>query len=95
MINGFMGQLQGPFKANEDLYKKIKDNARTDFEFVSHLGIQVEKDTMVNINGKSFQVGRTGIYEVGNTEITALHFEEDTDEYSLIDYTLYVSEEEN
>ena len=42
MINGFMGQLQGPFKANEDLYKKIKDNARTDFEFVSHLGIQVE-----------------------------------------------------
>ena len=92
-MNGYMGQLQGPFKANEDLYAKIKENANTDFQFIDHLGIQTKKDTMININGKSFQVGRTGTYEITNAEVTALHFEEDTDEYSLVDYTIYIGEE--
>ena len=93
MINGYMGQLQGPFSANEDLYAKIKENASIDFDFVDHLGIQTKKDTMVNINGKSVQVGRTGTYEITNAEVTSLYFEEDVDRYTLVDYTLYLSEE--
>lgn len=94
MANGYMGQLQGPFKAGEDLYTRIKNDTYVKFEFVSHLGIQAEKDTMMNINGKTVQMGRTGTYEIGNAEITALHFEQDVDEHTLVDYTVYISEEE-
>ena len=92
-MNGYMGQLQGPFKANEELISKVREAAYVSFQFVDHLGIQTKKDTMININGKSIQVGRTGTYEITNAEVTSFYFEQDTDEYSLVDYTIYTEEE--
>lgn len=91
--NGYMGQLVGPFKAKEELFDKIQEDAYVKVEFVNQIGIQVEKDTIVYINKKPVQVGRTGIYEIGNTEITSIYFEADTDKYAIIDYTIYESEE--
>ena len=45
--------------------------------------------------GKEYEIGKTGIYEIGNTEITSIYFAQDTDENSIIDYTIQVSEEDN
>lgn len=86
--NGHIGQLIGPFKANDELYTKIKENAKIDILYVKHLGIQTEVSTIVYINNKPYEVGKTGIYEIGNTEIKSIYFSKDTDVYTIIDYII-------
>lgn len=86
--NMFMGQLCGPFFANEELYNLIEEQAATDILYIMHLGISTKKDTMVYINGELYQIGKTGMYEVGNTKITSIYFQEDTDNNTIIDYTV-------
>lgn len=91
--NVFASQLYGPFKAKEELYTKIVENCKWTCHYVKHLGVQVEKDTIIYINEKPVKVGRTGIYEIGNTEVTSIYFENDTKENTIIDYTIESEEE--
>ena len=44
---------------------------------------------------REYEIGKTGIYEIGNTEITSIYFSQDTYENSIIYYTMQVSEEDN
>lgn len=86
--NVFMGQLIGPFKANEELYTRIKEDAATAILYVHHLGIQAPIGTIIYINKKPYEIGKTGLYEIGNTRINSLYFQSDTDNNILIDYTV-------
>ena len=52
------------------------------------IGIQGPTGLMMSINGEQIKVGKTGIYEIGNTKITSLYFLQDVDNNTLIDYTL-------
>ncbi len=92
--NGCTGQLLGPFKANEELYNKIIADAAYPVLYINHLGIQTDIRNFVYINGNKYEIGKTGIYEVGNTEITSIYFESDTDDNSIIDYSITCKEEE-
>ena len=95
MMNIYTGQLKGPFTAGEELFIKIQEDAAIAVSFVKHIGIQEEKDSIIKINNRDIQIGETGIYEIGNTEITSIYFAQDTDENSIIDYTIQISEEDN
>ncbi len=86
--NLYMGQLVGPFNAKEELYIKIVADAAIPIDYVSHLGIQTKKDTFFFVNNELRQVGKTGMYEIGNTKITSLYFKEDTDNNTIIDYSI-------
>ena len=86
--NRYMGQLKGPFKANQELFELIKADAAIDIKYVKHLGIQTDVSAIVIINNKEYEIGKTGIYEIGNTEITSIIFKVDTDDNTLIDYTV-------
>lgn len=91
--NVHAGQLFGPFKANEELYEKIVANSKWECRYVKHLGVQVNKkptkqDIIVYINKKPVEIGRTGIYEIGNTEITSIYFKTDTEDDTIIDYVI-------
>ena len=88
--NVCMSQLVGPFKANEELFDKVLANSNEDAGYISHLGIQTDKDRIVYINDEAVQIGRTGIYELVNCAVTSLSFAEDTDRYTIIDYTIYL-----
>ena len=90
--NRRQGQLKGPFSVNQELYDLIKQDAAADFETVQHLGIQCEKDNIVIINGTERMIGRTGIYELMNTEISSIYFAQDVDLNTIIDYTIYIEE---
>ena len=90
--NGHMGQLLGPFIANEELYDKIVAAAAQPFDYVNHIGIQTDVKNYIYINGKEYEIGKTGIYEIGNTEITSIYFAQDTDENTIIDYTIKINE---
>lgn len=93
--NGYTGQLIGPFNANEELYDKIVAAAAQPISYVSHIGIQTDIRNYIYINNKEYEIGKTGIYEIGNTEITSIYFAQDTDENSIIDYTIVIDEEDN
>lgn len=88
------GQLYGPFKAKEELYDKILANIKEGWNcyFVKHLGVETDKNTIIYINGNSTIVGRTGIYEIGNTEITSIYFDKDTKDNTIIDYIVETEE---
>jgi len=93
-INGCTGQLVGPFLANEELYDLIVNGAAQPVDYVSHLGIQTDIRNYVYINDKEYEIGKTGIYEIGNTEIKSIFFAQDVDENTIIDFKIEIKKEE-
>ena len=93
--NVHQGQLRGPFTAEQELFTLIKEAAAVPFTYITHIGVQTDVRNIIIVNGKEYEIGKTGIYEIGNTEITSIYFAQDTDENSIIDYTIQVSEEDN
>lgn len=94
-MNGYMGQLKGPFQADEELFTKIQNTSSEKIAAVQHLGIQtVTGDlVMIEINGKEIEIGKTGTYEVRNTEITSIKFKINVDENTLVDYVIKLKED--
>ena len=94
-MNGYMGQLKGPFQADEELFTKIQNTSSEKIAAVQHLGIQtVTGDlVMIEINGKEIEIGKTGMYEVRNTEITSIKFKTNADENTLVDYVIKLKED--
>lgn len=88
MFNIYTGQLKGPFTAGDELFVKIQEDAAIPVSFVKHLGIQADEGSIININNKNIEIGKTGIYEIGNTEIKSLIFIQDMPENTIIDYTI-------
>lgn len=88
MFNIYTGQLKGPFTAGEELFTKIQNDAAIKVSFVKHLGVQADRGSIININNKDVEIGETGIYEIGNTEIKSLIFTTDMTENTIIDYTI-------
>lgn len=88
MFNIYTGQLKGPFTAGDELFVKIQEDAAITVSFVKHLGIQADEGSIITINNKNIEIGKTGIYEIGNTEIKSLIFVQDMPENTIIDYTI-------
>ena len=94
-MNGYMGQLKGPFQADEELFTKIQNASSEKIAAVQHLGIQTvtEDLVMIEINGKEIEIGKTGMYEVRNTEINSIKFKTNVDENTLVDYVIKLRED--
>lgn len=94
-MNSYMGQLKGPFQADEELFTRIQNASSEKIAAVQHLGIQtVTGDlVMIEINGKEIEIGKTGMYEVRNTEITSIKFKTNVDENTLVDYVIKLKED--
>ena len=96
--NGFFGNIQGPFAANEELFTKIQSECKDTIEYISKLGIHYvgnfdldlsgtrQKQIFVRINGIEFQIGITRMLELEDVAITSIQFVEDTNELVYIDY---------
>lgn len=87
--NKYTGQLVGPFKANEELYAKIQDAAIKEIKLFRHLGIQAESGTIVIIDGKEFEIGITGMYEIEQINLLSLYFKNDI-KRAIIDYVIEI-----
>ena len=86
--NNYTGQLKGPFKKNKELFDLILEQCIDDVDYISHIGVQAAPGTLVTINEKDIEIGRTKIYEVSSdeTKITSIFFKNDVDEDTIIDY---------
>lgn len=105
--NGFFGNIQGPFAADEELFTKIQSECKDTIEYISKLGITYVgnfdldlfgtrwKQTFVRINGIEFQIGITRMLELQNVKITSIQFVEDTDDLIYIDYQYHKFDEDN
>lgn len=91
--NGYTSQLLGPFKANQELIDLIQQDAIKEIKYVKHLGIQANENTFLYINGEKVEIGKTRVYEIGNTKIKSVYFINDTDDNAIIDYTVILKEE--
>lgn len=98
--NGFFGSLQGPFQANEQLFTKIQQDCEYTIQYITKLGIHCVKDRdllalnfsreedkiFVSIDGTVFQIGKTGMLQLQDVEVTSIQFLQQTDEAVYIDY---------
>ena len=98
-INGFFGNLQGPFLANQELFTKIQEECSNQINYLSKLGIHYVGDydldlegqrqgfqIFIKINNTRFQLGKTRILELEDVQITSLQYEQDMPEWCYIDY---------
>lgn len=97
--NIYQGQIFGPFKANQELMDLIAEQCVSVPKYLTHIGIQTEThnvlihpNTLIEmvICGKTYtiEIGKTGVYEIGNTEITSIKFLNDRDNNTIIDFTV-------
>lgn len=95
--NKAQGQLIGPFSAGQELMDLISEQCVTSPLYVEHIGIQTEvqnviihPETLVEIKisgqTQTIEVGKTGIYEIGNTKVTSIKFLNDRDNNTIVDY---------
>ena len=96
--NGFFGNIQGPFAANEELFDKIQENCINTISYISKIGIHYEGSYDLDIQGKftqqiiicindiEFVLGRTRILELENCKITSLKLKTNVDSHFFIDY---------
>ena len=93
-INRYQSQLKGPFNADEEIMDLVRAAAAVDVECIWHLGVQTDVRALIRVNGHEVEIGKTGIYEIGNTEVTSLQFVQDVDENTIIDYVIKQPENE-
>lgn len=100
--NGCVGQLIGPFNANEELYRKIQEQCIDNISCVKHIGIQIDdyqnqqvmdRHPIIYINNQKFEIGKNGIYEIDDVEITSIYFPEDKNDNTIIDYVVEIKTE--
>lgn len=85
--NGGQGQLIGPFVANTEILYLVKADAKVSaINYLTKVGICCERGHFVKINGVDFEIGKTGILEFEDVEITSLKFSQDEEEKAVIDY---------
>ena len=89
-LSGRVGQVVGPFDSSDLL---AKDGAISNFTpesskpRLSKLGIQTAPDTIIEINGVTIRIGKTGIYELDNVvTVESLRFPNGADETTLVDF---------
>lgn len=105
--NGFFGNLQGPFAADEELFTKIQSECKDTIEYISKLGIHYVgnfdldlfgkkwNQLFVRINNIEFQIGQTRILELEDVKVTSIQFVTDVDDLVYIDYQYYKLDEDN
>ena len=102
--NGFFGNIQGPFAADEELFTKIQLDCKDTIDYISKLGIHYVGDSnlditgiyqnqlFVRINGIEFQIGKTRMLQLEDVQITSIQFVNDTNDRVYIDYQYEKSE---
>lgn len=86
--NVYQGQIIGPFSAETNLLTKIREDCADSSAIVWHLGVQSDIGNIFKINDKNVQIGKTGIYEIGNTQITQFSCLQNLDADTIIDYVI-------
>lgn len=91
----YSGQISGKFNQNFELMNTIGGGA----DRLVKVGIQLARDYDVKINGNLFEMGKTGILELEDVEITSLQLKHKGQGFTgeipvIIDYVYEIDEQE-
>ena len=98
IVNGFYGHLSGPFKKNIQIFNILNQQSGRTINYISKLGIhcvynfdldiqgQWYPQINVRINNKEFTIGKTGVLEFEDCQITSIQFLTDMNDNVYIDY---------
>lgn len=85
-----IGQIKGPFQQGEDVVSLIKKEIGTKINFykIFKIGINCHIGDCVEINGQSIEIGKTGMFELRDTNIDSLIFQQKEDVDTSIEYII-------
>ena len=98
IINGFYGHLSGPFEKDVQIFNILNQQSGRRINYISKLGIhcvynfdldikgQWYPEIIAKINNIDFTIGKTGILELEDCQITSIQFLNDTNDNVYIDY---------
>ena len=98
IINGFYGHLSGPFEKDVQIFNILNQQSGRRISYISKLGIhcvynfdldiqgQWYPEIIVKINNIDFTIGKTGILELEDCQVTSIQFLNDTGDNVYIDY---------
>lgn len=83
-------QIQGPISKDVELLAELgkqlfENNELPPNLHIEHIGIQSPFNHFCEINGEKFKIGKTGILEIRNVNITSFKFSQDENEETIID----------
>lgn len=85
-LNTKLMEINGPFSAREDIFTLLKVKyPEINFSYISKLGIYGKTKHEVRINGKDFELGKTGMLEFSDVQITSLFFLQNEDYFTIVD----------
>lgn len=80
-------QVRGPFFEEEEVVDRIKAES-SDFRSISRIGICSKVRNYVKLNDEIFEIGKTGILQFKNVQITSIKFMQDETESTFVDCVL-------
>lgn len=84
-MNNYYKQIVGPITKGTNICSLLSADAGN-FNAITKLGIQSKENHSFVINGKTFVIGSTGIYETQKgVNINTCIAEQDEDEFTIID----------
>ena len=84
MDNRKFVQVKGPFAAGEEITDRIKA-VTSEFRYIKKLGIQTKVANKCRINNEVFEIGKTGMLDFSDVEVTSVVFEQDEPDATLVD----------
>jgi hypothetical protein len=84
-MNNKFAQVQGPFSAGQEIVSLIMKDVSDDFTSIVKIGVQSKVGHQFKMNDCTFEIGKTGILEFNDVDITSLSFLQDEDDSTIVD----------
>lgn len=95
-MNGYQGQIRAldqnghTFSANQNIYSLIQQDTVDSIRYIKKISITAPEGTRMNLNGKQIHIGKTGIYEAEDLQITSFVFLDNTSSDVIIDFIVEI-----
>ena len=95
-MNGYQGQIRAldqdghTFSANQNIYSLIQQDAVSSIKYIKKISITAPEGTRMRLNEKQIHIGKTGIYEAEDLQITSFIFLDNTSSDVIIDFIVEI-----
>lgn len=95
-MNGYQGQIRAldqdghTFSANQNIKSLIQQESVGSVEYIKKISITAPEGTKMMLNENQIRIGKTGIYEAEDLQITYFAFLDNTSSDVIIDFIVEI-----
>ena len=95
-MNGYQGQIRAldqnghTFPANQNIYNLIQQDTIDSIRYIKKISITAPEGTRMELNENQIRIGKTGIYEAEDLQITSFIFLDNTSSDVIIDFIVEI-----